>query len=94
MALGMCCIARAAYGLGWCGQEVPQRIEALVRAHGLPTDTDLPHDLIVSYATHDKKRHGDGVNVVVPLAIGSVEVRHVSLAEFGRLVDLGCGVGA
>lgn len=94
VALGMCCIARAACEMGWCDREVPRRIEALVRAHGLPADTDLPHDLIVSYATHDKKRHGDGVNVVVPRAIGSVEVRHVSLEEFERLVDLGCGVGA
>ena len=90
----MCCIARAAYGMGWCGQEVPQRIEALVRAHGLPTDTDLPHDLNVSYATHDKKRHGETVNVVVPRAIGEVEVRNVDWGTLRKIISTGCGTYA
>ena len=94
VAIGLCCIARAAAAIGACAPEVPARIERVCAAHGLPTDTDLDHAKIVRLARSDKKRHGDGVNVVMPEAIGSVGVRRVSMDEFARLVDLGCGGAA
>ena len=94
VAIGLCCIARAAAAIGACAPEVPARIERVCAAHGLPTDTDLDHATIVRLARSDKKRHGDGVNVVMPEAIGSVGVRRVSMDEFARLVDLGCGGAA
>lgn len=92
VAIGMCCIARAACAKGWCSSDVPARIEAVVAAHGLPTDTNLAHDLIVQFAAHDKKRHGNGLNVIIPTRIGEVEVKRLSLDEFRELVTLGCGV--
>lgn len=94
VAAGMCCIARASARMGWCGQDVADDITRTVAAYGLPTDTAVDHDTLFSFATHDKKRHGSTVNVVVPTRIGAVEVRPVSLPEFRHLVDLGCGTGA
>ena len=94
VAAGMCCIARASSRMGWCGQDVADDITRAVAAYGLPTDTAVDHDTLFSFATHDKKRHGSTVNVVVPTRIGAVEVRPVSLPEFRHLVDLGCGTGA
>jgi 3-dehydroquinate synthase len=94
VAAGMCCMARAAASRGWCAQQTARRIEQVVAAHGLPLDTDLDHDLLMHFATHDKKRHGDSVNVVVPRRIGSVEIRKASLGELRELVDLGCGTCA
>jgi 3-dehydroquinate synthase len=43
------------------------------------------------FATHDKKRHGSTVNLVVPVRIGHVEVRKVTLDELAEVVRLGCG---
>lgn len=94
VAAGMCCIARASARMGWCPDEVATDIVSAVEAYGLPTDTSEDHDTLFSYAVHDKKRHGTTVNVVVPLAIGSVEVRKLSLEEFRHLIDLGCGTQA
>lgn len=94
VAIGLCAIARAAAAIGACDEEVARRIERVADAHGLPTDTLLNHNRIVELAAHDKKRHGDGVNVILPRAIGKVEVRRVSMDEFARLVDLGCGTAA
>ena len=94
VAAGMCCMARAAASRGWCAQQTARRIEQVVAAHGLPLDTDLDHDLLMHFATHDTKRHGDSVNVVVPRRIGSVEIRKASLGELRELVDLGCGTCA
>ena len=92
VAIGMCCMARATEALGWSSHEATERITAAVSAHGMPTDTALDHDTLFRFATHDKKRHGDGMNVCVARDVEDVIVRRISLAEFRHLVDLGCGV--
>ncbi len=91
VAAGLCCVARATEQLGWTEPGTAARIERVCAAHGLPTNTDLAHDTILRYATHDKKRHGQTVNLVVPSAIGSVCVRKVGLDELATIVRLGCG---
>ena len=91
VAIGLCCIARAAVAEGMLEAGVARRIERCVAAHGLPIDTDLPHNVICDAARADKKRHGDHVNVVMPRRIGRVEVVRYDLAGFARLVDEGCG---
>ena len=67
------------------------RIVACVEAHGLPTGSDVPAETLMGYVGHDKKRHGDSVNLVVPVEPGRVEVRRVALGELARIVDLGRG---
>jgi len=47
VAIGLCAIARAAAAIGACDEEVAHRIERVVDAHGLPTDTLLDHNPIV-----------------------------------------------
>lgn len=91
VAVGLCCVARATERLGWSEPGLAQRIESVCLAHGLPVDTDLPHQTIMRFATHDKKRHGSTVNLVVPVRIGRVEVRKVTLDELAEVVRLGCG---
>ena len=89
VAAGLCMMARASARRGWCSAETAERIVACVEAHGLPSGTDLATDELMRYAGHDKKRHGDGVNVVVPADIGRCELRRVSLDELRDLVELG-----
>lgn len=91
VAAGLCCVTRATEAMGWTEAGTAERIEAACAAHGLPVDTTLDHDTIMRYATHDKKRHGATVNLVVPLRIGKVEVRAVTLDELAHIVRLGCG---
>ena len=90
VAVGLCCIARACERRGWSEPGLASLVKAAVRAHGLPTPTDLAVDTLMRYVAHDKKRHADSVNVVVPLAPGRVEVRAVGLHELRELVELGC----
>lgn len=89
VAAGLCVVARAAARRGWCADGVARRIERCVAAHGLPVSTDVPADDLMRYVAHDKKRHGDGVNLVVPVEVGRVEVRRVALGELRELVELG-----
>lgn len=88
VAAGLCMMARASAARGWCTAETNERIERCVAAHGLPTGSDLPADVLMRYVAHDKKRHGDGVNIVVPREVGRCEVRRVSLDELRALIDL------
>ena len=92
VAAGLCCVARAAEALGWAEAGCAEQIEQACAAHGLPTDTTLPASTVMRYATHDKKRHGRTVNLVVPKRIGEVELRTVSLETLEEVVRLGCNV--
>ena len=89
VAAGLCMMARASARRGWCSDETAGRVEACVAAHGLPTGSELGADVLMRYMAHDKKRRGDGVNVVVPAEVGRCEVRRVSLDELAELVALG-----
>ncbi len=89
VAAGLCTVARAAERLGWAEIGLAERVETCVAAQGLPTTSDLPTTELVAQATHDKKRHGTGVNLVVPTRIGRVEIRHVSLDELFEVIRLG-----
>lgn len=90
VAAGLCCMARAAEELGWSEPGLAQKIEHCTAAQGLPTTTDISLDEILRQATHDKKRHGSTINVVVPMRIGSAQIRTVTLDEMRTLVELGC----
>lgn len=91
VAAGLCCMARATERLGWSEPGLAARIERCVAAQGLPTDSAAAHDEIMRQAFFDKKRHGDHVNAIVPIAIGSCEVRSVSQEQLAEIVRLGCG---
>ena len=89
VAIGLCRVAKAAEQLGWAEAGIGAAVEACVARQGLPTATDIPTDALVEQATHDKKRHGSGVNLVVPTRVGRVEMRHVSLAELADIIEMG-----
>lgn len=91
VAAGLCMVSRASARMGWCSEETAARIVACVEAHGLPTGSDVPAETLMGYVGHDKKRHGNSVNLVVPVEPGRVEVRRVALGELARIVELGRG---
>jgi 3-dehydroquinate synthase len=90
VAIGLCAVARAAEGLGWCEPGLSTRIERCVEAQGLPIDTDLPHETLLSFAARDKKRRASHVNLVVARDIAEVDIRSVSIEELARVIELGC----
>lgn len=82
VALGMGIIARAAAARGVCDETVPQRIEDLVRRHGLATSCRWDAEQIFAEALHDKKRQGYSIDVVLPHEIGSCSIETMDLQEF------------
>lgn len=64
-----------------------ERIEALLKAVGMPTELpkDVPSDVLWELMQHDKKNVGGKVRVAVPSTLGSAEVRTIIPADFASL---------
>ena len=69
-----------------CGIEARERILAVLKRAGLPTDLHFDADRVYEAVTHDKKADGDSIRVIYAPAIGSYEIKKVSLSEFRQTV--------
>ena len=70
VASGMVSISRAYAAMGKCEASVPERIEAVVKKYGLPSELPFEPAALSNAAIHDKKRMGRNITVVVPEKIG------------------------
>lgn len=89
VGIGMAAIASACVTAELCEPEVPERIVALLAAHGLSLDFTATDDAVYEQALHDKKRAGDSIDLVVCRAIGQVSIAHTPLVEFRRILEVG-----
>ena len=81
VSAGMVLAARAAAARGICPIETAEQIAALLRALGLPTETDLPAGLLARAMLRDKKRSGGALPLVLPEAIGRCRIETAPVAE-------------
>ena len=94
VAAGLCCMARATEAQGWSEGGTAARIERCIAAQGLPTTSTLAVDELYAQAIHDKKRHGNTVNIVAPQRIGAVCLRTITLDELKALIARGIAAPA
>jgi 3-dehydroquinate synthase len=79
VAIGMVYAARLAHRMAYCDARVPERIEALLAAYGLPTslaalaDRPEPNQLL-DVLQLDKKADGGKVRFILPKRIGEVVI--------------------
>jgi len=79
VAIGMVYAARLAHRMAYCDARVPDRIEALLAAYGLPTGLAAlarhpdPNKLLDALQV-DKKAEGGKVRFILPKRIGEVVV--------------------
>ena len=69
-----------------CKGEVRERILAVLKKAGLPTDLHFDADRVYEAVTHDKKTDGDKIHVIYAPEIGNYEMKKVSLAEFRQTI--------
>ena len=75
VAIGMVAAAKLAHRSGLCGADTPVRIEALLRAIGLPVSMPgLDPKAVLEAISHDKKAEDGKVKMVLPRKIGKVAV--------------------
>ena len=85
----MAVMARAAERLGWAESGCAGRIQAVLRAHGLPTVTAYAPRELAAAALADKKRRGESITLVIPEAIGRCTLRKVSVGELEGIFQAG-----
>lgn len=91
VAAGLCCMLRGSLELGWTqNTQLLDRVERACATQGLPTNTALDHDVLFNFATHDKKRAAQHMNLVLADQVGAPYIKSVSLPELKRVIDAGC----
>ncbi len=74
VAVGMVIAARFAAARGLCPPNVPAFVCRTVERYRLPTDTSYTKEAMTEIALRDKKRHGNSIDVVVPVCVGRCEI--------------------
>jgi len=88
VAIGCCYEVELSRRMGCISPGDVKRITAAIERLGLPTECDMDDKALFGALHLDKKRHGDGIALVVPDAIGRCHVEEVGfdrLAEFMRI---------
>lgn len=88
VAIGMVLAAQLSYSAGKCSEEVPKRLEALLKKLGLPVDMPvLNSSAVIESLYHDKKTMGHKIKFILVNEIGSIEIMdQVSEAEILKVL--------
>lgn len=75
IAVGMCAAAALGAGVGTCGQDVGERVRALLRVAELPEETTVDEERVLTLLLSDKKRVAGKQRYILPLSGGGVVMR-------------------
>lgn len=87
ISIGMVLANKLAQKLGKQGKETGDRIEALIRHHGLPTriPADMRFEDLAELVRKDKKVHGKTIDFIIVPEMGRAEILTI---ETEKLIDL------
>ena len=89
VAIGMSVVSRGASRMGICGEDCHLEIVEMLRRYGLPSETAISPELLFEAATHDKKRSGGSVGLILPERIGKCARRSFTMGELDEFIRLG-----
>ena len=89
VAIGMSVITKAAAMQNFCDLQLYRRLVAVLEQFQLPVTTQFTADALVAHALSDKKRSGDTLNLIIPVAIGNCIVHPIPVAELKAFIESG-----
>ena len=89
VAMGMVIVTRAAVCLGLCPEKDLTDLIAMLRAEGLPTETEFSADELATAALTDKKRMGSTLTLIVPFGIGESRLYPVAVESLSEFIEKG-----
>ena len=89
VAIGMTLVTRAAVAFGMCPAAVLVRLTALLQKYHLPTATDYTAQELYEKTLSDKKRAGDTITLVVPVAWGRSQLEKVPVGDLLTWIERG-----
>ncbi len=90
VSIGLAMIARAAVKRQLLDREALKAITALLRAYGLPTETDYAPEELMETLLLDKKISGGKLHLIVPRFIGGCDIIPVGPEELPAWLADGC----
>ena len=75
VATGICHMARFSFERGYCTEHTCRRIENLAQHLGFDSEFPYSRQQLIQAASSDKKRHGDGIDLVIIEDIGKCTIR-------------------
>ena len=88
VAIGMTLVTRAAVAFGRCPAEGLPRL----RRYGLPDATAYSAQALYEKTLSDKKRSGDTISLVVPIAWGASQLVRIPVSELPAWIERGLGL--
>ena len=79
-------IAKASRKNGVLPKTDYEKINAILGKYELLREPLFPSEELAKAASHDKKNHSDGINVVTISAIGDCRITKMSLEKFGEYI--------
>ena len=92
VAIGMTLVTRAAVAFGRCPAEVLPRLRRLLERYGLPDATAYSAQALYEKTLSDKKRSGDTISLVVPIAWGASQLVRIPVSELPAWIERGLGL--
>jgi 3-dehydroquinate synthase len=87
VSVGLCLASQVSVSLGLMKNVELERVKKLLTSLQLPTTTAIPYPALFSAMLKDKKKSGDLLHLILPVGIGSCEVREVKLKELESIVN-------
>ena len=92
VAIGMTLVTRAAVAFGRCPAEVLPRLRRLLERYGLPDATAYSAQALYEKTLSDKKRSGDTISLVVPIAWGASQLVRIPVSDLPAWIERGLGL--
>lgn len=89
VAIGLSVIARAACNMGYCSHIDFQRIDNLLVKFGFRLELPYCAKELCKEILKDKKRNGDFINLIIPVKIGSCQIRKTPIIELESILEAG-----
>ena len=89
VAIGLAIIARASASMGICSEADAARIVSVLKAFGLPVQTQYTAEALLPYLLSDKKRSGGTVNLILPEAIGRCIISPTPVSQLQSILQAG-----
>ena len=87
VAIGMALAARAGERLGRCGKGIEERLVALLRALGLPVESDIPVQTLVAHMAADKKNQGQEITLILLEDMGLPVIHKITPTSLVKLME-------
>ena len=87
VALGTVIATRIALKIGVCEEECPLEVIEGIRSMGFDLSLNYSSEALIEAIAHDKKRSGDGINMILPRCIGECTVHTFRTGELKELLE-------